>query len=487
MGSVFANSILPVVVVLIYVLTLLVSIAVIFVERQSPGATFAWLMIMWMLPGVGLFLFLILSQPFVRSQMKNLSSKDSSKLDDRLVKQVKAMNEGAFEYVNTEASDFRQLVRFNQTYASATLTQDNNIEIFNHGMQNFENMFSDIDAAEKYINIEYFIIKPDDVGLALVKALTKKAEEGVKVRLLMDAMGSRLMKSSDFQALTLAGGEVKLFLPGRFSKMGLNFNYRNHRKLVIIDGSVAYLGGLNAAKEYVGISKKFKGWRDTNIRLEGSGVIDVDTRFLLDWNYASGEELVIHQNEYDNHFPKGDMAVQVVSSGPESKESEIKMAYLKMIDMAKRNVYIQTPYFVPDESIFEAIKAAALSGIDVRIMIPNQPDHPFVYWVTYHNVGRLIEYGVKVYIYEKGFLHAKTVTVDSKVSSVGSANFDIRSFDLNFESNAIVYDREFALNMEEDFEKDIANSIRLTKEKFDSRSSWIKFKESIGRLLTAIL
>ncbi|MDO5331223.1 MAG: cardiolipin synthase [Bacillota bacterium] len=487
MGDIFTNSIWPIIVVLIYTLTLLVSIAVIFVERQSPGATLAWLLILWMLPVVGLFLYLIWSQPFVRRNMKDLSSKESLNTDARLTKQIESIREGTFEYVNTQASDLRQLVKFNQTYAGAVLTQDNNIEIFTHGMQNFENMFNDIDAARKYINIEYFIIKPDEVGLALIKALTKKAERGVKVRLLMDAMGSSMMKSTDVQALIDAGGEVKRFLPGKISKIGLNFNYRNHRKLVVIDGSVAYLGGLNAAKEYVGISKKFKGWRDTNIRLEGSGVIDVDDRFLMDWNYASGDELKVDLDEYDNHFPKGDMAVQIVSSGPESSESEIKLAYLKMIDSATRNLFIQTPYFVPDESIFEAIKTAALSGVDVRIMIPNRPDHPFVYWVTYSNVGKLLEYGVKVYIYNKGFLHAKTMTVDSKVSSVGSANFDIRSFDLNFESNAIVYDREFALNMEQDFQDDISECTKLTKEIFEGRSIWIKIKESIGRLLTAIL
>lgn len=487
MGAFFTNSIIPIIVVLIYTLTLLVSLAVIFVGKETPGATFAWLLIMWMIPGVGLFLYLFLSQPLVKARLKNLSSKDTLKQDNRLLKQTQAMNEGVFEYINTQASDFRQLVRFNQTYASAILTQDNNIEVFNHGMKNFENMFKDIAAAKEYINVEYFIIKPDDLGLSLIEVLTKKAKEGVKVRLLMDAMGSSLIKKSDLKELKLAGGEVQMFLPGKYLKIGLNFNYRNHRKLVVIDGKVAYLGGLNAAKEYVGISKKFKGWRDTNIKLTGSGVIDVDTRFILDWNFASGESLAIDPSKYDNHLPKGDMAVQIVSSGPESPESEIKMTYLKMINMAKRNVYIQTPYFVPDESIFDAIKAAALSGVDVRIMIPNQPDHPFVYWVTYNNVGKLLEYGVKVYVYEKGFLHAKTVTVDSKVSSVGSANFDIRSFDLNFESTAIVYDREFALEMEDYFEKDISNSTLLTKEIFDSRSNWIKFKESIGRLLKAIL
>ena len=176
-----------------------------------------------------------------------------------------------------------------------------------------------------------------------------------------------------------------------------------------------------------------------------------------------------------------------MSSGPERDETEIKFTYLKMINSAKHSVYVQSPYMVPDESIFEALKTAALTGVDVRIMIPNMPDHPFVYWVTYQNVGELAKYGAKIYIYQKGFLHAKTVVVDDEAASVGSANFDIRSFELNFECNAIIYDREVAIELRHAFEDDIKNSKRLTYADYEERSRWIKIKESVSRLVSDIL
>lgn len=485
--AVATSGVSIVVVVAIYALTFLATIVIIFIERSSPSATLAWLIILWVIPGLGLFFYMILSQPFIRLRMKNLSSRDLLKEDTHLQGQIHDMKVGAFKYINQQAMEWRQLIRCNQAYAGAVLTQNNKIDLYTHGKENFTNMFREISEAREVIHVEYFIIKPDELGLAFIDALAEKAREGVEVRLLMDAMGSRGIKNRHLKALKDAGGEAEFFLPGRFFRMGLNFNYRNHRKLVVIDKKIAYLGGLNVAKEYVGISKKFKGWRDTNIRIVGDAVYDVDRRFMMDWNYASKQNAAIDFADYKCKEIKGDAAVQIVSCGPENPESEIKMAYLKMMDGAVRRLYIQTPYFVPDSSIYESVRAAALSGVDVRIMIPFMPDHPFVYWVTYQNVGELLDYGVKVYIYNKGFLHSKTVTVDGEVSSVGSANFDIRSFDLNFETNAIIYDWEFAKKMEEAFENDMINSTRLTKEMYENRSGWIRFKASIGRLLSGIL
>ena len=237
---------------------------------------------------------------------------------------------------------------------------------------------------------------------------------------------------------------------------------------------------------FPGDSGRFKGWRDTHLRITGSCVYDIDTRFIMDWNFASGREINPEYSDYPS-ISRGRSGVQIISSGPESNETEIKFAYLRMINSAKRSIYIQTPYMVPDESIFEALKTASLAGVDVRIMIPPMPDHPFVYWVTYQNVGELARYGAKIYIYNKGFVHAKTITVDDEAASVGSANFDIRSFELNFECNAFVYDREFAMELRHAFEEDIKDSQRLTAEMYESRSKWIKIKESVSRLLTDIL
>lgn len=481
------SVLIPYIAAIIYGLTFIATIVVMFIERRSPGAVFAWIIIMWTVPGIGLLLYLIFSQPFTRASMKDMSSHDYAQEDNDFKKQVHDINTGSFSFANAQSAARKDLIHFNQSYAGAYLTQKNSVQLFSDGEENFRSMFEEIKRAKSYVNIEYFIVKPDIVGLELITILTKKAKEGVKVRLLMDAMGSRSMYRKHYAGLEAAGGEVALFLPGRFSKLGLNFNYRDHRKIVVIDGRICYLGGLNVAKEYIGITKKFKGWRDTNIRIEGEAVYDADTRFLQDWAFAAKQQVRQNVDDYDSSDVKGSAGIQIVSCGPERPESEIKLCYLKLINSAKRRVYIQSPYVVTDDTIFDAIKTAALSGVDVRIMIPDRPDHPFVYWVTYRNVGELLDYGVKVYIYRKGFLHAKTVTVDSEVSSVGSANFDIRSFELSFETNAIVYDRNFAIEMENAFERDIQHSTRLTKEIYESRSRWIRFKEGVSRMLTGIL
>ena len=470
----------------IYTLNILVSIFIIFAERKRPSSTIAWIMILFLLPGIGIVLYVMGSQLLARYKLSSLSSSMHFKDNPFLMDQKRSINEGRFHFVNTQAAAWRQLIKFNQEYASAYLTQNNDVKVFTSGQECFDAMFEDLRAAGKSINMEFFIMKPDYIGLEILNILTERAQNGVKVRLLLDAMGCRRMRKKHFEQLRLAGGQVVFFFPARIFKLDLKLNYRNHRKLLVIDNSIAYIGGLNAAKEYVGDSKRFMEWRDTHLRIRGGSVFDIDSRFIMDWNFANGQEIELKPEDYPVDTTL-DCAVQVVSSGPESPETEIKFAYLKMINSAKRSIYIQTPYLVPDESIFEALKSAALSGLDVRIMVPPMPDHPFVYWVTYQNLGSLIDYGAKAYIYEKGFLHAKTIVVDDEAASVGSANFDIRSFELNFECNVFAYDRELAIELRKAFEEDIKSSRRLTPEMYARRSRWIKIKESVSRLTTDIL
>jgi len=471
---------------ILYILNIIAALIIIFVERKRPSATLAWIMILFILPGIGLALYIILSQFIARYKLHNLSSSMKMRDNPYLLEQKARMREGSFHYVNAQAAAWSPLIRFNQEYAGAYLTQDNEIQIFTDGGEAFSSMFEDLRAAKRSINMEFFIMKPDRIGMEVVDILAAKAREGLKVRLLLDAMGCRQMRQKHFKKLREAGGQVVFFFPAKLFKFDLKLNYRNHRKLLIIDSDIVYIGGLNAAVEYVGESKRFGGWRDTHLRMRGSSVYDIDLRFIMDWNFANGQEVELDLSDYLIKT-NGKSAVQIISSGPESSETEIKFAYLKMINSAKHSIYIQSPYMVPDESIFEALKTAALTGVDVHIMIPNMPDHPFVYWVTYQNVGELAKYGAKIYIYQKGFLHAKTIVVDDKAASVGSANFDMRSFELNFESNAVIYDRDIALKLRHAYEEDIKNSKRMTYQDYEQRSRGIKVKESISRLLTDIL
>lgn len=466
---------------------ILIIIAIIFMERKNPESTLAWVLVLTFLPVVGLILYMIFSQNIARKQIFRLNPDEEKFVSSSLKKQMDAISTGKYEFVNEEAAEWRDMIRLNQRYDSAYFTQNNEVELFTDGREKFESLIADIENAKKSINIEYYIIKWDKVGIRLLKAIEKKAKEGVEVRLLMDALGCRQITKRRIQPLIDAGVKCAFFFRPKMKIFLMRLNYRNHRKLVVIDNSIGYIGGFNIAREYLGLKEKFGYWRDTHVRIRGGAVHDINARFILDWRFASKENLDFSSIFLEEPVNAGNTGIQIVTSGPDNERQEVKRAYMKMIVSAEKNIYLQTPYFVPDASIIESLKVAALSGIDVRVMIPCMPDHIFVYWATYSYVGELIRSGVKVYIYDNGFLHAKTLVVDGKVASVGSANFDKRSFSLNFESNAIIYDRGIACKMESAFENDITLCHQLTQELYDQRSLLIRFKESIARLLTNIL
>lgn len=473
--------------VVIYAINFMIAFAIIFLERKNPSATLAWIMVLFMLPGLGIFLYLLLSQNIARQKIFNLSKFEATAIESTINEQIEDMSEDRYEYSNRESEKWADMIHLHLRHSRAFFTQDNDMTIYTDGNDKFAALFEDIENAEHSINIMYYILKRDSVGNALIKALTEKAKEGLEVRLLVDALGGRQITGRMLKPLIDAGGKVGFFFPPKFKYITLKLNYRNHRKLVVIDGKIGYLGGFNVADEYVGKSKKFGPWRDTHLRLTGSCVHDLNARFFLDWRSATKENLPLVSAFFYKVLDKGTTGVQIVSSGPDSRKSEIKRGYLKMISSAKKNIFIQTPYFVPDASIIESLKNAISSGVDVRIMIPSMPDHMFVYWATYSYVGELLQYGARIFIYNDGFLHAKNICVDGEVASVGSANFDIRSFNLNFEVNAFIYDGKQVRLLEDIFRGDMDDSTELTWEAYTRRSLIIKFKESISRLLSDLL
>jgi cardiolipin synthase len=304
----------------------------------------------------------------------------------------------------------------------------------------------------------------------------------------MDAFGSRFMiRCKKVKELKAVGGKVGVFFASKIPLINMKVNFRNHRKMVIIDGEIGYIGGFNVGNEYLGLDERMGNWRDNHLRIEGSAVDSLQLRFLLDWRTTNTEQVENFESSFVFQEDKDGQTVQIVASGPDQEWEQIKYGYLKMINSAKESIYIQTPYFVPDDSMLEALKIAALSGIDVKIMIPDKPDHMFVYWATYSYLGEVINAGGKGYLYNNGFLHSKTIIVDGKIASVGSANIDVRSFKLNFEANAFVYDHDFAGELRKEFDKDLEVSLLVDEKKYESRGRIIKIKESISRLLSPIL
>ena len=470
-----------------YILNVALAIAIIFAERKTPSATLAWVMFLAFIPILGFLFYFILNQNVSRSKINKLTENEEYFISGALKKQMNEMSSDSFEFKSKVAKKWESLIKLNQVYANSFYTEKNCPELITDGNVLRRRMYADIEAAKDTINVEFFIVKKDSVGMEFINLLTKKVKEGVAVRLLIDSLGSRFINDRVLKNYLEAGGKIGYFFKPKLKIFGLKINYRNHRKIMVIDGKVAYTGGFNIAKEYVGKKKKFGYWRDSHIRLTGEGVIDLNARFILDWRFTTNEDLDVLKSAYISNEVTEPVGLQIISCGPESRREEVKRAYMKMITSAKRSVYIQTPYFVPDPSIIESIKMATQSGVDVKVMIPCKPDHVLVYWATYSYVGDLIRSGVRVFIYDKGFLHAKTMVCDGEVGTVGSTNFDNRSFRLNFETNAVIYDQKFAKKMEEAFQKDIEDSHELTLKEYNKRGLMIRIKEPIARLFSDVM
>lgn len=463
-------------------------IMLIFFERRDPKTVWTWLLVLYFVPIAGVILYLLLGQNMHKSKMFRVKEIED-KLNYRIRKQEETIFRNEFFISDNLLQEYSDLVLYNLESGQGMYSEDNDITIYIDGNAKFDALIEEIDKAESYIHIQYYIIKNDILFSKIVKHLIKKVKEGVEVRVLYDGMGGRFVKKSYWKELRKQGIQTAEFFPALLGRFQLRMNYRNHRKIVVIDGKTAFVGGFNIGKEYIGLDPKFGYWRDTHLKIEGSAASQLHIRFLLDWNYAAKEDLFMNEKYVDVEFKEapGNKGMQIVSSGPDSKYQNIRNNYLRLISKAKENIYIQSPYFIPDEAVMDALKVAAMSGIDVRLMIPCKPDHPFVYWATYSFVGDLLETGVKCYTYDNGFLHAKGMMVDGLVSSYGTANMDMRSFYLNFEVNAVIYSSEATKQLEEIFLKDLNNSTEITKYDYSQRSLIIRIKEQISRLLAPLL
>lgn len=469
-------------------INLILAFIIVFFQRKDPKSVWGWLLILYFIPVLG-FIFYLLIGTDTHKQKLFRTKEIEDKLSDAVRRQKILFQSRELTEIYPEMADYSDLVLYHLQVSGAVLSDDNEVQIFVDGREKFKALKEDMERAEHFIHIQYYIIKNDELFAEIKEVLARKAKQGIEVRILFDSMGCRGMKKSDWKKINALGIETVPFFPALFGRLQLRINYRNHRKIVVIDGKTAYVGGFNLAREYVGLDKRFGYWRDTHMRITGSAVQFLQGRFILDWNYAnrSGAISVAKYLSEPTPSTKGHCPVQVISSGPDNQDQNIRDTYLRLIHKAKKSIYIQTPYFIPDESILTALLIAAKAGVEVNIMIPCKPDHPFVYWATYSYVGELVLAGAKCYTYENGFLHAKGIVVDEMVFSYGTANMDIRSFALNFEVNVIVYDKQKAKEMVGYFKEDLQNSKLITRNGYLSRSLKTRIKEQVSRLLSPVL
>ena len=472
----------------LFLINIVFSLLIIFFQRRNPTTVWAWLLLLYFIPVLGFVLYLILGQNFRRERMFKMKEIEGE-IKYAVRRQEESIYRKKLRLRDPELERFKRLILYNLNEGEAVLTDNNDIRIFTDGREKFQALLSEMDHARNYIHVQYYIIKNDELWKEIEEVLVRKVRQGVEVRVLFDSMGCRGMHRSDWARLERAGIKVAEFFPALLGKLQLRINYRNHRKIVVIDGRIGFVGGFNVGREYVGMDKKFGYWRDTHICIEGSAVTSLAVRFVLDWNYAARENLFLEDRlfEIPEYVRGGRDPVQIISSGPDSSSQEIRDNYLRLIHMARKNIYIQTPYFIPDDDIRDALLIAAKSGIDVRIMIPCKPDHPFVYWATYSYLGEMIEAGARCYTYDNGFLHAKCMCIDGLVTCMGTANMDIRSFSLNFEVNAVVYSARTTEKLMEAFENDITKSTLVTRKMYEQRDLVIRVKEQFCRLLSPVL
>jgi len=468
-------------------INMLFAILLIFFQRKNPTSTWLWFMVIIFLPGFGFILYLFLGQDMSKSRIFEHKEEEDRIFKNLVFNQGKAIEKDKYKFLNPRAEEYEDLINMHIQTSEAYFSEDNKIELYFSGEEKFKALLDSISKAKEYIYLEYYIVRSDDIGRKLIDKLTEKAKEGLDVRFLYDAMGGRKLARNYFDGFKKAGGKVAVFFPALIPYLSIRINYRNHRKICIIDGKEAFVGGFNIGDEYLGLKKKFGFWRDTHIKIEGTAVKGLLWSFMRDWRFASKDRDFNLKFDFGSKEGSGKAGVQIVTSGPDSKWSSIKDGYFNMITKAKERIYIQTPYFIPDDSMYDALKVAGLSGKDVRVMIPCKPDHPFIYWAGLSYIGELLEAGVRFYTYENGFLHSKVLIMDDFVTSVGTANLDIRSFKLNFEVNAFIYDEEINRKMVQQFYKDLEYCKEITKEVYANRSNIVKIKESFSRLLSPIL
>lgn len=473
-----------------YLLNFIAALALLYSKRNNTSTVIAWLMVLIFLPFLGFILYFffgsthkvtLYSNRFNLGVIEDIHFKIAAKVIGN-------------EEITTE---YRDMFNLTSRYNGPSYTTKNNLKYYDNATDKFDDLLKDIENAKKSINVEYFIIEDgNDITNRLLEALCRKAEEGVEVKLIYDRFGFIHTRRKTFKSLIDKGGEVYAFLPS-FIRTVVQANNRDHRKIVVIDDYIAYTGGINVGDAYMSINTKLAPWRDSAVRIEGEAAFVLQMRFLSDFYYLKSQttnknEVIkyLESSDYlDTFNPKvctDDLHIQIIASNPYTEYSDIKDAYFKLITNAKKSICIHSPYFVPDQTIIDALRVAAKSGVEVKLIIPGKPDNKLAYNVALSNIEFMLENGVRIYK-AAGFIHSKMFIIDDKMVSIGTANLDIRSFNLNYEVNAFVYDSETVSICQKAFDKDLETSLEFDLVTFRKRGIIQKTKEAISKMIAPLV
>ncbi len=464
-----------------------VSIAVIIIlEKRSPFKTAAWILALVLLPIVGLLFYLFFGQEYRKRKMFSRKGlKDLGQIRKRSTRQLREISQ-THQKLSEHLREKENLISLLLNNSHALLTTGNQVKILNDGKNTFEAIFDAIEKARHHVHLEYYIIEDDRIGKRLKDLLIRKSREGIEVRVIVDDVGSWGLKRKFFRELRLAGVEIYPFMEVRFPRLTNRFNYRNHRKIVVIDGKTGFTGGINIAKRYQDGLKGIGRWRDTHIQVEGDAVACLQVIFGADWFFVTKKNL-----SGKKYFPpltdaKG-IPIQISASGPDTDWETIGQAFFAAIAGAKKSVYVVTPYLMPPQHIHTALIIAKLSNVDIRILIPEKSDARISKWCSFSYVEEFLEASIRIFFYQGGFVHSKVLLVDGKLASVGTANLDFRSLETNFEVNAFIYDEHIVSELTSCFNDDLKSSREISLDEWRRRPWHYKLRESLAHIVSPML
>lgn len=469
-----------------YALAILLSIGIL-LENRNPPKTIAYLLVLFLFPYFGLVVYILFGQNLRKQKLfkrKNLMDNEKVKnFSNEILEDIVEVEPELESILGSQIKTAKALMK----NENALLTLNNQVTLLKNGEEKFPQWMEALGSAKHHIHLDYYIIESGPLVNELIDLLITKRKEGVEVRIIYDAVGSSGFKRSDINKLKASGALVAPFMPVLFPNFTSKANFRDHRKITVVDGSVGFVGGINLSGRYSNQFENSVYWRDTHLKMEGDAVKGLQLAFYLNWEFVHHEKLQLNSD----YFPATDLSdltlTQIATSGPDSDWAGIMHGIFSAINNAKEYVYITTPYFIPNEALNTALLSAALSGVDVRILIPKKADTFITQAASMSYMKPLLRAGVKVYLYEKGFVHAKTLVVDDLMATVGTANFDNRSFDINFEINAFVYDEDFAIQVKEMFIEDLADCKALLLSRWDKRTIRKRIIESLARLIAPVL
>lgn len=456
----------------------------IFFENRHPSSTLTWLIVLALFPLVGFIMYLFIGRNFRKKKMfKQKAIQDEQAFAE--MHKTRKINEKMFAKMG---DDHQLLFKLAHKLGKTPISFQSESEVLTDGEQTFAKIIECLKKAEKYIHLEYYIVRDDQIGNEIKDILIEKVKAGVEVRFLYDAVGSWKLSNKYIEDLRNAGVKMVPFFPVVFPFFNNKINFRNHRKIIVIDGKYGFVGGLNIGDEYLGKNKYFGYWRDTHLFVRGEIVRSLQLIFIQDWFYMTNEKLLSEKyTSVELLNTVRTSGIQMVAGGPDHEWEVIKNLFFSMIVSARKSIWIASPYFIPDEDILSALKIASLAGIDVRLLVPSSPDKKIVFYASRSYFMELLEAGVRIFEYKKGFLHSKVIIVDGELASIGTSNMDMRSFHLNFEVNAFLYRTKSTEQLVRDFINDLKVSNELQLETFKKRRIVERIIESTSRLLSPLL